>query len=622
MNWFANRKTSQKMGLLVGLMIVMLLVTGGIGFQKLHVAARDMNAMYENSVVPIATLIQLQNASSGMEKGLMQYSGTSASDSQEQIATAMENQRVELTGLLDTIKERDLDAKSQDLLTTIEAALTQYTEDMVPVLQEMANRGAGGQPGAAGVVPGAAGAVNGQTPAGQAVGQTPAGAAAGAAAGTEGQMQGAPVGAEGVPPFEAGQEQLAKLGEAIQELTEYSTEMAKEATLQVEASAKDASQTILMLAGVAVVLSAVLGWWISRQLSIPIRQIARVAEQVAAGDLRAEPLAFSRKDELGELGGSVDRMLESLKGLIHRLADSSTVVEQSSRVLLDQAVRTESAGLAISQAVHETDEGARTQSIQVAQMTGILQEMAAAIRMTASSGESAASASTRSAEQAGLGLQVIERAMAEMESVCHDVQEAAEQMTQLDKEAARISEIAGLIKEISSQTNLLALNASIEAARAGEHGRGFAVVAEEVRKLAEEAKESSERAADAVKLLRRGTQQAADKMRRNASGAEAGMKSALEAGAMFKEIAAEVDSVSALMTDLSAAVEEAFAGSEEIVSQAEGLKSIADQSFDRSKKAAEQAGETVSAMKEIRRYSERLEQESKDLSQAMSEFML
>ena len=590
MNWFANRKTSQKMGFLVGLMIVMLLVTGGIGFQKLHVAARDMNAMYENTVVPIATLIQLQNASSGMEKGLMQYSGASAADRQEQIAAAMENQRTQLTGLLDTIKERDLDAKSQELLTTIEAALTQYTEDMVPVLQEMANRGAGGQPGAA--------------------------------AGGAGQTQVAPASAEGAPPFEAGQEQLAKLAAAIQELTAYSTDMAKEVSLQVEASAKEASRSILLLGGAAVVLSAALGWWISRQLSIPIRLIARVAEQVAAGDLRVEPLAFSRKDELGELGGSVDRMLESLKSLIHRLADSSTVVEQSSRVLLDQAVRTEAAGLSISQAVHETDEGARTQSIQVGQMTGILQEMAAAIRMTAASGESAASASTRSAEQAGLGLQVIGRAMAEMETVCHDVQEAAEQMTQLDKEAARISEIAGLIKEISSQTNLLALNASIEAARAGEHGRGFAVVAEEVRKLAEEAKESSERAADAVKLLRRGTQQAAEQMRRNAQGAEAGMKSALEAGAMFKEIAAEVDSVSALMTDLSAAVEEAFAGSEEIVSQAEGLRGIADLSFDRSKKAAEQAGETVSAMKEIRRYSERLEQESKDLSRVMSEFTL
>ncbi|MPM48348.1 hypothetical protein SDC9_95072 [bioreactor metagenome] len=60
-------------------------------------------------------------------------------------------------------------------------------------------------------------------------------------------------------------------------------------------------------------------------------------------------------------------------------------------------------------------------------------------------------------------------------------------------DVSKTTQILELINHIAQQTNLLGLNAAIESARAGEHGRGFSVVASEVRKLAIESKNSTEK---------------------------------------------------------------------------------------------------------------------------------
>lgn len=55
----------------------------------------------------------------------------------------------------------------------------------------------------------------------------------------------------------------------------------------------------------------------------------------------------------------------------------------------------------------------------------------------------------------------------------------------------RMSEIVGVIEDISERTNLLAMNASIESVHAGESGKGFSIVAQSIRDLSEETSRNS-----------------------------------------------------------------------------------------------------------------------------------
>lgn len=82
-------------------------------------------------------------------------------------------------------------------------------------------------------------------------------------------------------------------------------------------------QMILIFVGITLagaVLSTVIAWWISRQISMPIRNLVDASKQLANGnlDVRLEPTSY---DELGKLSYRFNQMAEALRQRDERLKE-------------------------------------------------------------------------------------------------------------------------------------------------------------------------------------------------------------------------------------------------------------------------------------------------------------
>ncbi len=267
-----------------------------------------------------------------------------------------------------------------------------------------------------------------------------------------------------------------KFSKAIDEHIEYNMKLAKTASDDAF-STYNASRTqgIITIVVIGVVLLALM-MLIGRSISGPVTQASVLAGRMAKGDLTAK-LDITRKDEIGQMAGSLNTMVTQLSAMIRDILTGVDTLTSSSADLAAVSKQ-------LSSSARDTSERAGTVSTATEEMSTNLQSVSAAMEQSTSNVNMVASSTEEMTSTVNEIAQNAEKARSISEGAVKQSRRATEKMTELGESARKIGRVTETITEISDQTNLLALNATIEAARAGEAGKGFAVVANEIKELA------------------------------------------------------------------------------------------------------------------------------------------
>ena len=296
--------------------------------------------------------------------------------------------------------------------------------------------------------------------------------------------------------FEASEKMIALL-EELEGIADKGMSFAQENAKQ---SKTFATEILTILIACAVLLSLILGFFISRSITKPINRVVFGLKDIAEGqgDLTSR-LDLDSRDEVGELARWFNTFLEKLQAIIRDIAGNAQALSTSSGDLSRLSTQMSDGAANMCGKSNTVAKAAEDVSSNMSSVAAAAEETSTNVGMVATAAEEMTATINEIARNTEKAFKVTGEAVSEAKS-------ASGRVADLGEAAQEIGKVTETITKISEQTNLLALNATIEAARAGEAGKGFAVVAGEIKELAKQTADATEEIKNRIEGIQNSTE--------------------------------------------------------------------------------------------------------------------